>query len=239
MIEKNTDNPHSNQRNISPFEEICLEIDDLYHEAKNWADGENIVNQDQHDAVEKIYKALHEAGKKADALRVEEKKPLDDQVNAIQARYNPYIQPKKGKVDVGKDALNALLAIWRKKIADEKARAAEEARKEALAREEAARKAMQASRGNLEAREEAEKMVEESRKALASAKKLEKQATVGTGLRTTWSATMVDERAAIAHYWSTHKQDFIDLAQSLADADVRRGVRSIEGFKITEEKKAI
>lgn len=226
-------------KNISPFEEICLEIDDLYNEAKNWADGEEILNQEQHDDIERIYKTIHAAGKKADELRVEEKRPLDEQVSAIQDRYNPYIQPKKGKVDLAKAALNDLLAKWRGKIAAEKAKKAAEERARAEALEEEARKAMMASRGNLEAREEAERVLEASKKALAQSKKADKAATTGLGLRTVWIARITDERAAIAHYWKSHKQEFLDLAQSLAESDVRRGVRAIEGFEITEEKKAV
>ena len=97
-------------RNITPFDELVLEIDDLFAEAANWADGSPVENQAQCDALDVLDKALLDAGKRLDALRVEEKRPLDEQVQAIQDRYNPFIQPKKGKVDLARSALNPVRA---------------------------------------------------------------------------------------------------------------------------------
>src|SRR5690554_4940301 len=82
-----------------PVDEALELIDSLYDEAKHWADGEPITSEEMHDAITKLYDSLHEAGKTADALRVEAKKPLDEQIKAIQDRFNPFIQPKKGKID--------------------------------------------------------------------------------------------------------------------------------------------
>lgn len=232
-------NIHENMRNISPFEEVCLEIEELYGEAKNWADGEDITTQAQHDTVAKLYKSLHEAGKKADVLRIDEKKPLDDQINSIQTRYNPYIQPKRGKVDVGKDALNVMLTKWRSYLAVEKAKQAEDARKAAAAAEAQAREAMLASRGNLEAREEAEKLVTASKEAAAVAARTEKAINKGTGLRTSYIAVLKDEKEAVQYFWKKNRQEFINLIQELADKEIRAGKKSIAGFDVVEQKKAV
>lgn len=106
--------------NQSPFDLIRQEIEDLYEEAKNWADGEPIASQEMHDAIERLRESLHDAGKRADALRVEEKRPLDEKIKTIQDAYNPLIQPKRGKVDLAKSALDALLTPWRTRIAQER-----------------------------------------------------------------------------------------------------------------------
>lgn len=226
-------------KNISPFEEICLEIDELYGESKNWTDGEPITTQQQHDAADRLYGGLHEAGKKADALRVEEKKPLDEQVDAIQARYNPYIQPKKGKVDIAKGALNTLLAAWRNKQAIAKQALADKARKDAEEIEAAARQAFQDSQGNAIARADAERLADQSRAAQKEANKLDKQANTGNGLRTVWKAKLVDPRAAINHFWKKNEKEFIGLVELLAFREVHQGARTIPGFEVIEEKKAV
>lgn len=59
-------------KNITPFDEIVLEIEDLFAEAENWADGTSIENQAQCDALDVLDKSLLDAGKRLDALRVEE-----------------------------------------------------------------------------------------------------------------------------------------------------------------------
>lgn len=228
--------------NLSPFDAISLKIDELYDEAKNWADGEPIANQDIADAVTAIYDALHEAGKEAEALRVEEVKPLDEAKAAIQAKFHPLIgdtKAGKGKVVLGKAALNALLTDWRAEVKRQKDAAALKARLEA---EEEARKAqedMQASAGDLEARERAEEQLALAKEAERFASKLEKRADTGNGLRTVWLPELTDLNAAIKHYWSAKRDRFETLVTELAAEDVRAGKRAIPGFTIHETKKAI
>ena len=49
-------------RNITPFDELVLEIEDLFAEATNWADGSPVENQAQCDALDVLDKALLDAG---------------------------------------------------------------------------------------------------------------------------------------------------------------------------------
>lgn len=227
------------RRNITPFDEIVLEIDALYEQIAGVTE---IESEDQHEAASKLYDDLHEAGKKADELRKEEVKPLDDAKAAIQERYHPLIgdtKKGKGKVVRGKEVLGNVLAAWRKKVAEEKRLAAERAAREAEEERQKAIAAMQASAGDLEAREEAERQLELAKEAAAFARREDKRATTGLGLRTYWVATMTDPRAAVAAMWKSNPQAFVDLAQELADKAVRSGIRNIDGFTITEEKKAI
>src|SRR5688500_979337 len=82
------------------------EIDAYYDEARNWAsDGFKVENQEQADQIDMLDKALLKIGQEADALRIEEKRPLDEQIDAIQAKFNPYIQKGKGKVDIARSSL--------------------------------------------------------------------------------------------------------------------------------------
>jgi len=228
--------------NLSPFDEIALEIEDLYGEARNWCDGEALASEDQHEAVSTLYDALHEAGKKAEALRVEEVKPLDEAKAAIQAKYHPLIgntKSGKGKVVLGKDALGALLAAWRAEVARQKEAAALKARIEAEEERRKAEEAIRASAGDLEARERAEEQLALAKEADAFANRQEKRATTGNGLRTVYRAELNDLNAAIKHYWSTDRAEFEGLVCDLAARDVRAGKRSIPGFTVIEEKRAI
>ena len=226
-------------KNITPFDEAVLELEDLLTEARAWADGEPITTQEQCDALDKLDKAIAAAGKKLDALRVEEKRPLDEQVDAIQARFNPYIQPKKGKVDIARAALNPPRAAFKAEQARIKEEAARKAREEAEALARKAEEEIRASKGNLEAREKAEETLALAKDAEGFAKRQEKRAETGNGLRTIYRPTLVDLNAAIKHYWSTRRDDFADLVQGLAAADVRNGKREIPGFEITAESKAL
>src|SRR5690606_8920199 len=102
-----------------PFDLIQEEINDLYMEARNWADGEPITNEEMHDAVDLLLTKIHEAGKRAEAARVEEKRPYDEAIDEIQTRFNALIgntKKVKGKVVLAKEALSALLLPWREKV---------------------------------------------------------------------------------------------------------------------------
>lgn len=224
--------------NQPPEVAIFAEIDDLYDEARNWADGEPITSQEMADAITALREGIHEAGKRADALRVEEKKPHDDAAKAVQDKYNPYVQPKKGRVDMAKSALDALLTPWRTRVAAEKAAKAARIAAEAEAARAAAQAAMQASAGNLAEREAAEELLADAKALERGAKKADKAATTGLGLRTVWFAELVDEEAAMDWLWARAKDEVLAVAQRNADELVRSGVRQVPGFVVREEKRA-
>ncbi len=224
--------------NQPPEVAIFSQIDDLYDEAKNWADGEPITSQEMADAITELREGIHEAGKKADALRIEEKKPHDDAAKAVQDKYNPYVQPKKGRVDMAKSALDALLTPWRNKVAAEKAAEAARIAAEAEAARRTAQEAMQASAGNLAEREAAEELLADAKRLEKTARRSEKAATTGLGLRTVWEAVLVDEEAAMDWLWARAKDEVLAVAQRNADEVVRSGVRSVPGFRVVDKKVA-
>lgn len=228
--------------NMSPFDLIAGEIESLYDEAKNWADGTDIENDEQDAALDTLDKALLKAGQEADELRKAEVKPFDDGKAEVQARFHPLIgdtRAGKGKVPLARAALAPIRTRYKAKKQAEAAAIAEAARQAAEAERAAAQEAMRASSGNLEAREQAEQQVAAAEAAERIAKKATKAATTGTGLRTKWVAVMVDQRAAIGSMFKARPQSFVDLAQQLADTAVRGNVRQIDGFEIKEEKVAI
>ncbi|MBD9542924.1 hypothetical protein IB276_26105 [Ensifer sp. ENS04] len=228
-----------NQPANDNFAAIKTEIDDLFDTAKDFADGEPIQSQEMHDVIERLRDSIHEAGKRADALRIDEKKPLDDQVKAIQDRYNPLIQPKRGRVDMAKSALDALLTPWRKKVADEKAAEAARVAAVAEAARVAATEAIRASSGNLAAREEAESLLQDAKRLEKTAARTFKSATTGTGLRTVWRAELVEFEAALDWFYGERPEEFTALVQRLADEAVRSGVRKVPGFRVFDEKVAV
>lgn len=234
-----TSGPAPVLRNITPFDEIVMEIDDLYTEAAGWADGTPIENQAQCDALDVLDKALLDAGKRLDALRVEEKRPLDEAVQAIQDRYNPYVQPKKGRVDLARSCLNPLRAAWKAAEAKKKAEAAEKARLEAQAEKAKAEEMIRASAGNLVAREAAEEQLSTAKEAEKFANRQERRATTGLGLRPSYSVGVDDLNEAIKYYWLEDRREFETLVLTLAQRDVAKGRRAIPGISITEIKKAI
>lgn len=233
--------PTLGHNGATPFDIISERVEALYLEAKNWADGEPIASQEQHDAVERLHDMLHEAGKDADAARVEEKKPLDEQVAEIQRRWNTLIgntKSQKGRVVVAKEALQAVLTPWRQARERERIEAARIAREEAERLAQEAQQAMRASSGNLEAREEAEVIYQEARQAERFANRVGRAAVTGTGLRSVWHADLVDAEVALDWAYGREPARFMALVQQMADEAVRTGTRAVPGFDVSEERRA-
>lgn len=225
----------------TPFDIVVTKIEDLYDEAKNWADGEPITSPDIAEAITTLFDGLGAAGKEAEALRVAEVKPLDEAKTAIQARFHPLIgdtKAGKGKVVLGRAALQVLLTAWRVEQQRVAALAAAKAREEAAALQAEAEAALRASAGNLEAREAAEEVLSFAKEADKFARRTEKAATTRTGLRTEWITTLVDEGAALDWAYTRDPRRFQELVQSMAETEVRNGVRSVPGFTVIEGKRA-
>ena len=227
--------------NLPPDVMAFNAIDAYYDEAKNWAsDGFAITSQAQADEIDTLDKALLKAGQEAEVLRVEEKRPLDEQIDAIQAKFNPFIQKGKGKVDVARSTLKALLTAWRVAEQSKKDAEARRIREEAEAAERAAQQAFQqTSVADLAEREEAERLATRASELAKQANRATKAATAGTGLRTSWAPRLTDRNEAIKHYWAKDPGAFERLVLDMAVTEVRQGARAIPGFAIEEVKGAI
>lgn len=225
----------------TPFDLLKQEIEDLYDTAKDFCDGEPIDSEAMASVITELHDRIHECGKRAEALRVDEKKPLDDQIAEIQAKFHPLIgntKAGKGKVILAKEACQSLLTPWRQKVAAEKAAEARRQQEEAEAARQLAAKAMQASAGNLAEREAAEELLADAKALEKTARRSEKAATTGLGLRTVWEAVLVDEEAAMDWLWARAKDEVLAVAQRNADELVRSGVRQVPGFRVEERKVA-
>lgn len=232
----------------TPFEKIERRINDLYDEALQWLDGDPVTTQAVADDISNLANLLLEAHNEADRLRKEEAKPFDEGKAEVQARYNPLIEDnktKKGKTVLAREACKKAIEpfLIAKKAAIDKAAA--EARKVADEAAHAAREAVAvADRTNLAEKAKMEEVIQEAKIAERIAAKVENQTAVasggigrGIGLRTEYIATLSNFRDAAAHYYQTRKVEFEAWMQGMADADLKRGIREIPGFVITEEKK--
>ncbi len=163
----------------TPYDAIRQEIEDLFLESNNWADGEPIANEKQADAVTSLLDKVSDAMKRADEARKEENRPFDEGKAEVQERYNRLIGKTTkltGRAVLAKEALLGLLTPWRAKVDAEKRAEAERLAKEAADAAAAAQAAMQASRGNLEEREKAEELYQAAQDIERVAKRADKAA---------------------------------------------------------------
>ena len=227
-------------QNSTPFDIIVESITDALMEARNWCDGQAAETQGQVDEIARLIDDLTGNAKALEAERVAEKKPLDEQIDAIQTRYNVYLAPLKnktpGKVPTAIDALNAAKRPFLIKREQEIEAARQKAADEATAKAKEAAEAMaQANAADLESREAAEAKVKEAEDAQRAAKVAanDKAHAFGggraQGLRSRTIATITDLNAAVRHYWMENPEPFSALVQKLADDDARQNRKAAEG----------
>lgn len=229
----------------TPFDIVSEKIHDLYDEAKNWCDGEEIASQEQADTVQRLMRSIQAAEKEADEARKEEARPHDEAKAAIQERYNALIGKTKsvtGLTVMAIDACKKALAPWLRKVEEENRRKAEEARKEAEAKAEAARAAMRVRQSSEDA-ERAEALVQEAKKAEAEARKAAnaKAGAKGEGravtLRDRYAPEVTDYTAFARYVWTAHRGDMEEFLNMLAVKLVASGARSgIPGVAVHHER---
>jgi hypothetical protein len=229
---------------VDAFAGFKVHIDGLFDEASNFLDGADIENEGQAEAVSTLLGLIRKASGDADKARGAEKKPHDDAGKAVQEKWKPLL----GRADMAVDACKKALLPWLTKQEAIKTAAAVAARQEAAAKAEAAQAAIRAAnQTDLAAREAAEVLVKDAKRADAAANRAEKDrpavASAGAGraatLRSYWTAEMKDARKALTHYVATNPDAVKAFLQGLADVDVRNGKRSLPGFEVVEDKRAV
>lgn len=227
----------------TPFDDIEARINDLYSEARQWLDGEEVTTQEQADALNTLASHIREAAKQADDMRKEEAKPFDEGKKAVQERYNPLIQKGKGKTEVALGAVKSALKPYLLELDRIQQEAAQKAREEAAEAERLAQAAMQhRDQSNLDEQEEANRLAEEAKQLQAAANKASnakahaKGAGRATGLRTRTKVSIANERDAAAWAWKHDREALMIFVLTQAEKAVRNGAQSLEGFSITEEK---
>ena len=225
-----------------PFGAIEAHIRDLYAEAKGFLDGEPIATEGQAKAVADLLDQIRQAEKTADEARKEENRPYDEGKAAVQAKYNPLIGDTKavrGLTVLASEACKAALAPWRQEQERIKQAEAAEARRVAADAAAKAAEAARAARDDLAAQEAATAAIRDADQAAKLATRAEKAATTGTGLRSYWTPKLVDGVAAARHYWQTDRAACEEFFLSLANRDTRAGHRTIPGFEVIEERRAL
>ena len=232
---------HNQPPEPTPFEAMQTHILDLMETAQGFLDGEPIANQETADLVGRLVDEARTAGKDADKKRAAEKKPHDDAAKAVQAKWKPLID----KCDLVAATAKKALAPWLQKLADEQRAAAEAARKAAEEARQAALAAERAARADdlaaAEAVEQARKEAEQAEKLASRAEKAKAHATGGTraiGLRSYWTAELVDPVAALKHYKAAQPDLLKAWLLEQAQKDANAGKRAIPGFVIHEDRRA-
>jgi hypothetical protein len=231
---------------MTAFDAIRINIEDLFEEAGQWLDGTPVTTQQQADAINTLKARIKDAHKAAEDARVAEIKPHQDTVAAIQARYNSLIGSNKTVVGIAvkaEQACNAALKPYLLELDRQQQEAARLAREEADRKQEEAMASMrQRDAANLADRDAAERLVQEAKQAEAAANTAEKAKAHAkgdgraTGLRTVYRAVMTNGTAAAAWAWNERNADLMEWIQDQAEQAVRAGRRAIPGFEIVTEK---
>lgn len=247
-----TDTPtigHNGPPEPTPFEAAEKAVNDICDEARMWCDGAPVENDEHADGVGNLIAKIREAHKQAEDAREAELAPLTAQVAAIRSKYSPLIadnKSQKGKTVIALAACKAALEKWL--VAKDAAAKAEarRIREEADAKQREAEAALRASdAANIAEREAAEVLLADAKKADLAANRAARQTVVAGGafgrsvrLTTRHEATMTGPAEAARWAWKTHREAMQEFIATLAERDIRSGVRSIPGFAIEEKQVA-
>jgi hypothetical protein len=227
----NAQTPIGHNSPPDPIDEALAPYGDALSEAENWLDGTAVENEGQMKAVDTILKQIKAAEKAVKDAEESEAKPIYDQWKAAKARYTPTLDDltriKKGLV--------AVVDIFKRKLAAEKAEAERKARAEAeAARRVAEEAARQASASDIEAQRKAAEAKTAADLAMAQAAAASKDTV--KGMRTVTRYEITDHRALL-HWIAANDRDAIT---AFIEEYARRNHRDIQadGLKVWQEKEA-
>lgn len=230
----------------TPFEALKAHVDDLEMEASNFLDGEPIETETQAEAINKIREDARKARQAAEEQRKAEKKPHDDAAAAVQAKWKPFTDDKKGRCALIENVCKQALAPYLIKKDEAQRAAAQAAAQEAQRQAEAAAQAAaQARPDDLAGQTTVRVLQENAADALKAAQKADKArplvggASRAAGLRTVWTPALTDPAAALAHYRKAQPEALKAWLLEQAQKDVAAGRREIPGFTVTEARVAV
>jgi hypothetical protein len=225
-----------------PFETVRDRIDDLFVEAEHWLDGKPVTTQAEADGISKLLDLVRKAEKEADAERISERRPHVAAADAVQTRYRPVLERAKLLADTCKSALTP----WLRQEAEKAAAKAVDARRIADEKAAAAKKAFEMSGPeDLAGREAAEVAFREAIRAEAKAVRTgrdrphAKGGTRAVSLRTRYAPVVKDFTVLARYGWERHREEMEAFLLSLAEQDVRRGLRDIPGVEIIRIEEAV
>lgn len=233
---------------LTPYELVKIEIDDLFAEAKHFLDGQPVDSPEMAEAIQTLTRKIQAAAKRAEEYRVTENKPFDDGKKEVQARYNALISTNDkspGKTTMAVQLCHKAMKPWLDKLEAEKQAKAEAARIEAeKARLEVERLAKE--RATLEGKEAFELAAANARKAEATATKIENSSvTVGgegraISMRDYYTAELVQPIEFARYLWLNHRERYVEWLADMADKLVANGARDgLTGVNIKHERKPV
>jgi hypothetical protein len=225
-----------------PFETVRVHLDGLVMESRNWADGTAIKTPAQADEISFLIDQLRKGAKTAEDLRKKIKQPHLDAGKAVDDRFKPILTATDRAIDATKRTLGVWLAEKeREKAAAETAAAAAA---QAAARQAALARAL-ADKTDLESQERADEATATADELAKGAKKIAAAPVAATGgaramtLRSYFSARIVDRRETLKHYAATQPEKLEAFLLTLAQADVNRGLRTIPGVEVDEDRRPV
>lgn len=231
---------------------IEAHVDDLLTEAGNWADGVEIATQAQADDVARLRGELQKAAKLVDECATEEKRPHNEAITAIGTWQNGFTakglrKTPDGKLTKALMATGNLLTNWlaaqereKRQREAEAAAAAQKAAAEALAAREDAKAST-----DLGAIDNADEKLANAEALIKQAKGVSREKVAAGGgqgmrvqsLRSYWTHHTTDYKALLRHVMDTNPAALRAMLDDYARAEVARGIRSLPGVEIAEDRK--
>lgn len=223
----------------NPPKSIEDEIQELFEEAKNFLDGEEITTEAMASEVTKLKNMLTSTKTKAEKERKALKQPIIDKGGEIEEKYKSLKEKVDMAVGLCRDALKPYL-LEQQRIQEEKAA---QLRKEAEEKERAAKEEVEKLNTDiLEDLERSAELNKEKEKLLKKAKAAENKKSNASssfgraaGIKIVKEAVVVDYKLAIAYFWKTEegREAFINVANSLAKKNINK---EIPGVEVRERK---
>ncbi|MDY0242186.1 MAG: hypothetical protein RBR34_08415 [Rhodospirillaceae bacterium] len=230
---------HNNPPSL--FDEVKQRADDVCGEARLWLDGAIIDSRDMADGVANLDATLRKVEKAVDDARKADKQVHLDASRAVDDRYRPLLDGVKS----ARSACKSAVEPWLLEQATRQEAARENARREAEEKARVAQEAFrQANPANLADREAAEALAKDAKEAERAAARAEKQTAKAGGalgravhLRTTYTPEITDYASFMAWVWKNRRQDVEEVADQLALKYIAQGLSNIPGLEVRAEKR--
>lgn len=237
--------PIGHNQPATPYDALKAHIDDLELEARNFLDGDPVETEAQATAIDRILDDARKARLAAEEQRKLEAKPFDEGKAAVQARWTPLTDEKKGRCALIAQVCKQALAPYLQKKEDAQRAAAEAAKAEAEKLAAKAREAAEkASPADLAGQTTARVLAENAAAAEKQAAKLEKSraqvkgGTRATSLRSIWTPTITDRREVLKYYIAHRPAELEAWLLDQVEKDCRLNKRDIPGVEYTETRTA-
>lgn len=217
------------------FERLTPIANERIDTANRWmTERPEITSAEMADKAAGFEAQLRGTWREMDDARRAEKKPLEEQLKAIDARYNPFLRLLDSAKNMILDRRNAWLRAEEKRLAEERMAAEVAARRQREEAEIARRRAEEAERqagaDALRAKLAAEDAARRAAQLEQAAAKMPEKAAIkgdytprAVSLHAKWTAVVTDEKEALKHYGKDPvvRRAALDAALKLAQAQAK------------------